>query len=166
MGFDLYGSNPKTEKGEYFRNNVWWWRRLAEFVCEYTGVVDDKDKERWQFNDNHHVTAQEAKEIAKQLRYLIKTGQVAKYEEQVRKEMEEAEVRNKKVQKLLDKLKAKAIEMTNNKDISPREYPSPLDEKWEKLWHMQDGRDSYPFNKNNVEEFIKFCEDSNGFSIS
>jgi hypothetical protein len=160
-------ANLKTEKGEYFRNNVWWWRRLAEFVCEYTGVVDDKDKERWQYNDNHHVTAQEAKEIAKQLRYLIKTGQVAKYEEQVRKEMEEAEVRNKKVQKLLDKLKAKAIEMTNNKDISPREYPSPLDEKWEKtLGTCRTAGTAIHSIKNNVEEFIKFCEDSNGFTIS
>ena len=47
MGFDLYG-NSKNKEGEYFRNNVWWWRRLADYVCEYTGVVDEKDKEQWQ----------------------------------------------------------------------------------------------------------------------
>ena len=54
MGFDLYSTgNHKTEKGEYFRNNVWWWRRLADFVCEYTGVVADEDKASWQHNDGH-----------------------------------------------------------------------------------------------------------------
>ena len=33
MGMDVYGENPKNEKGEYFRNNVWWWRPLGDFVC-------------------------------------------------------------------------------------------------------------------------------------
>ena len=38
MGFDLYSlGNHKTDKGEYFRNNVWWWRRLADFVVEKNG---------------------------------------------------------------------------------------------------------------------------------
>ena len=45
MGFDLYSlGNHKNENGEYFRNNVWGWRRLAEFVCEKTGVVEEKNK--------------------------------------------------------------------------------------------------------------------------
>ena len=43
MGFDLYGNS----NSEYFRNNVWWWRRLADYVCEFTGVVDEKDKKKW-----------------------------------------------------------------------------------------------------------------------
>jgi hypothetical protein len=29
MGMDVYGKEPKSDKGEYFRNNVWWWRPLA-----------------------------------------------------------------------------------------------------------------------------------------
>lgn len=33
MGMDVYGQNPSTEKGEYFRNNVWWWRPLWDY-CE------------------------------------------------------------------------------------------------------------------------------------
>lgn len=166
MGFDLYGTKAKTEKGEYFRNNVWYWRRLAEFVCEYTGVVDDKDKDAWQFNDGHIVSADEANQIARQLRYLIKTGQVDKYQKEIEKQQQEAELRNNKVQKLLDKLHSKAIEMSGNADIAPRDYPSPLNEKWEKIYRMQDVNAHYPFHKSNVEEFIQFCEDSNGFCIS
>ena len=40
MGFDLYGNNKENSEGEYFRNNVWWWRRLADYVCEHTKVIN------------------------------------------------------------------------------------------------------------------------------
>ena len=26
MGMDVYGRNRCSKEGEYFRNNVWWWR--------------------------------------------------------------------------------------------------------------------------------------------
>lgn len=34
MGFDIYGADPGTEEGKYFRNNVWWWRPLADYCLE------------------------------------------------------------------------------------------------------------------------------------
>ena len=32
MGFDVYGKDPDpgSGSGEYFRNNVWWWRPLRD----------------------------------------------------------------------------------------------------------------------------------------
>jgi len=33
MGMDVYGKNATDERGEYFRNNVWWWRPLWDY-CE------------------------------------------------------------------------------------------------------------------------------------
>ncbi len=32
MGMDVYGKNPRSATGEYFRRNVWGWRPLAEFI--------------------------------------------------------------------------------------------------------------------------------------
>lgn len=32
MGMDVYGKNPKSEMGEYFRRNVWGWHPLWEYV--------------------------------------------------------------------------------------------------------------------------------------
>lgn len=26
MGMDVYGKEPTSETGKYFRNNVWWWQ--------------------------------------------------------------------------------------------------------------------------------------------
>ena len=34
MGMDVYGREPENEKGEYFRNNVWWWHPLWMYVEE------------------------------------------------------------------------------------------------------------------------------------
>ena len=34
MGMDVYGIAPTSERGEYFRNNVWWWRPLWDYCCE------------------------------------------------------------------------------------------------------------------------------------
>ena len=32
MGMDLHGNNPITEEGEYFRNNIWSWGPLADYI--------------------------------------------------------------------------------------------------------------------------------------
>lgn len=34
MGMDVYGKAPTSEVGEYFRNNVWWWRPLADYILK------------------------------------------------------------------------------------------------------------------------------------
>ena len=31
MGMDIHARNPTGERGAYFRNNVWWWRPLADY---------------------------------------------------------------------------------------------------------------------------------------
>ena len=32
MGVDIYGSNPKTKEGEYFRSNWWFWRPIVTLM--------------------------------------------------------------------------------------------------------------------------------------
>ncbi len=120
MGFDLYSlGNHKTDKGEYFRNNVWWWRRLADFVCEQTGVIAETDKEHWQSNSGHEVDEETAKQIAKQLKALIKDGTVSKAIIEVEKEMEKAEKNNKFVDRCHDMLRAKVEADTGKTNLAP-----------------------------------------------
>ena len=165
MGFDLYG-NSNNPKGEYFRNNVWWWRRLADYVCEYTGVIDEKDKKKWQYNDGHQVSKEEAEQIANQLEHLLSTGHTDKYAEQVKKEIEVAEATNARVQKLFEELEKKVEEVTGKKELAPAEYPKEYKDEWDRTYELRDSRENYPFNINNVKEFIQFCRNSNGFRIS
>ena len=108
MGFDLSGLNPNLTRpepklppmsemtsehweeyhkwqdencGVYFRNNVWWWRPLWNFV---TGMCNDilteKDIEHGSFNDGHKISKTKAAKIAKRLFKLIEEGTIKKYE--------------------------------------------------------------------------------------
>ena len=59
MGFDLNGINPKINKpdtdenpGVYFRNNVWWWRPLWDFVCmQCDDFMTESQKMGGSYND-------------------------------------------------------------------------------------------------------------------
>ena len=70
-----------ANEGAYFRNNVWFWRPLWNFV---TGCCDDilteKDVEQGYFNDGHKISKTKAKRIASRLRRFFKDGSVASYE--------------------------------------------------------------------------------------
>ena len=67
--------------GAYFRNNVWFWRPLWNFV---TGCCDDilteKDIESGYMNDGHKISNTKAKKIARRLRKFLKDGSVGAYE--------------------------------------------------------------------------------------
>ena len=83
---EYYSALDKFEeqnKGVYFRNNVWWWRPLAQYVLEHTKVITDPKKiEGFGYNDGVEIDEEEAVQIAKQLKHLIKTGHTKKYEEE------------------------------------------------------------------------------------
>ena len=166
MGFDLHSTgNHKSEKGEYFRNNVWGWRRLADFVCTQTGVVQDEDKSLWQTNDGHEVTDQEALQIAKQLKALIKDGTVSRAINEVEEETKKAEDNNKFVDECHKMLRDKVERETGKKNLAPADYPEKDHDTWAWIQSKYDYASSYPFTMENVEEFIEFCEQSNGFRI-
>ena len=125
MGFDLYSlGQHKTEKGEYFRNNVWWWRRLAQFVCEHTGVIEHEDKPAWQHNEGHEVSGEKAKQIANQLRALIDNGMVKKAINETKEDTKKAETNNAQVNKLHEMLRKKVEAETGKKGLAPRDYPA------------------------------------------
>jgi len=113
MGFDLSGMNPnitrpepelppfpeRTDKdwekyhdwqddncGVYFRNNVWSWRPLWNFVssvCE--SILTEKDIESGSYNDGHGISKTKANRIASRLFKLIRNGDVKAYESAYRK---------------------------------------------------------------------------------
>lgn len=74
MGMDVYGRNPKNEKGEYFRNNVWWWSPLWEFCCDVDPTLQKRVPRGW-FNDGDGLKTQTAcTALAKKLRHSIESG--------------------------------------------------------------------------------------------
>ena len=155
----------EQNKGYYFRNNVWWWRPLAEYVLEHTKVITDPKKiEGFGYNDGVEIDEEEAVQIAKQLKHLIKTGHTKKYEEEYMVVYKKAELHNKKVQKELESFQ-KAMDKKHGKDIAPINYPKEDKEKWDAIYSKKDWNGGYPFSEKNVKEFAEFAEQSGGFQI-
>ena len=70
-----------ANEGAYFRNNVWFWRPLWNFVTGCCGdILSEKDIEKGYYNDGHKISKTKAKKIAVRLRKFFKDGSVAAYE--------------------------------------------------------------------------------------
>ena len=78
--------------GAYFRNNVWFWRPLWNFVTGCCGdILSEKDIEQGYYNDGHKISKTKAKKIAVRLRKFFKDGSVDAYEEWYSRKVSEME---------------------------------------------------------------------------
>lgn len=77
MGMDVFGVSPKTQTGEYFRNNVWWWRSLWEYCCQVAPEITSGVS--GQTNDGEGLDADGAAELARRLREEISSGRCAEF---------------------------------------------------------------------------------------
>ena len=95
MGYDLSGRMATSKHGEYFRNNVWWWRRLWAFVCwECLDDMSKKNMESGHWNNGDLIPAKVALKIADRLDLALKEGRVQRYSRQVSRDMKKAEKLN------------------------------------------------------------------------
>jgi len=166
--FEAVNEFESINKGVYFRNNVWWWRRLADYILDHTKCVDEKDFDKWQENSGHEVDEETAIQIANQLEHLISTGHAEKYKQEIDAEIKKAEEHNSKVEQMLSELRlevAKVVGKEKAEKLAPRDYPKPLNEKWWEITNQTDYKANYPFSIDNVKEFIEFARNSGGFRI-
>lgn len=148
MGFDVYGLNAKSEKGKYFRNNVWHWRPLAKYVLDNCNLFDGS---KWSTNSGHKVSEKDALLIADTLDMLIKTGRTKEYEKQYTKELEN-----------LPLVKCELCKGTGKRDD---EYVKGKCNGCHGKGKRKDYATYYPFYVENVKAFAKFCRESGGFEI-
>jgi hypothetical protein len=72
----------ESTRGAYFRNNVWWWRPLWNFVAVMCDdILTEKDIEAGAYNDGHKISETKAVKIAKRLFNIIEEDKVKEYEE-------------------------------------------------------------------------------------
>jgi hypothetical protein len=70
MGMDVYGHNPTSPEGEYFRASVWSWRPLMDLI-EHTKVLSPELMENMHFNDGHGPDAERAMLLAYALEGVV-----------------------------------------------------------------------------------------------
>ena len=150
MGFDLYGQRAKSKRGEYFRNNVWWWRPLAEYVLENVSIPEEEAKD-WQYNNGTEVSEETALHIADTLDALIESRHTAQYERDYKRRLESLPPERCRVCHGTGKRNDKAVKGKCSACLGKGEV-----ENFDML---------YPFNVENVREFAQFCRESGGFRI-
>jgi hypothetical protein len=92
MGMDVYGKEPKSDKGEYFRNNVWWWRPLANYSLHIAPDVCAKC-EYWQSNDGDGLDAEGAELLSEKLLESVEDGTANSYIKAYNKQYEGEELK-------------------------------------------------------------------------
>tara|TARA_R100000501_G_C2618094_1_gene111576 strand:- start:194 stop:799 length:606 start_codon:yes stop_codon:yes gene_type:complete len=151
--------------GSYFRNNVWFWRPLWQYVSIGCGnILTENDIMEGSSNSGHTISKTKAKRIAARLRRLDKDGMLSEYDKFMNKKVKKARKNNKKVRELRDELQKKAKKELGP-DIIPADYPEPYKTEWDKIYEMEDWTGHYPFDVDNVRNFAEFCENSGGFEI-
>jgi hypothetical protein len=153
MGMDVYGEKPSNPKGEYFRNNVWYWRPLWDYVYDQcSDFLSEEDHVAGHYNDAYLIIAEKAEKISLRLRALCASGQVLDAERAYQRQMKIIPDETCKVckgtGKRTDMEVASGCNACGGKGIR-----RPI-ETW------------YCFDAENVLKFAEFCEASGGFRIN
>tara|TARA_R100001594_G_scaffold3376_1_gene12686 strand:- start:691 stop:1233 length:543 start_codon:yes stop_codon:yes gene_type:complete len=179
MGFDVYGLKPETDiipdqpdwsrqgneeeakayfawqtntPGAYFRNNVWWWRPLwnyISFMCD--DILTEKDMTEGEMNNGHIISKTKSKKIAARIRKLDKKGEILRYQMDRKKS--------------LDKLKLIECQHCNGTGMRDDEFVKGKCNGCKGKGKTKPFIADYPFSVTNVRNFAQFCEKSGGFEI-
>ena len=79
MGMDICGRKPTGERGEYFRNNVWWWHPLADYCITVAPDVCAPCK-AWHYNEGDGLDAAGAVALADALENEISAKRTEHFE--------------------------------------------------------------------------------------
>tara|TARA_Y100000310_G_C20467098_1_gene708181 strand:- start:212 stop:772 length:561 start_codon:yes stop_codon:yes gene_type:complete len=150
--FEAMQQHQDENPGVYFRNNVWWWRPLWDYVCEICeGVMSKEDMEAGGSNSGYEIDENTIECMLIKLRIEIALGNHKRYEKEY-----------KKWQKNLPLEECSFCKGTGQRnDEFAKGKCNACDGKGEKKpWSC-----SYPFSSENVEEFVAFLEQSGGIRI-
>ena len=185
MGFDIYGIKPNNQdkpdspnwddeeqvdayfawqentNGAYFRNNVWWWRPLWDFVCNICNdFLTEKDMEGGCYNDGVKISKTKAKKIATRLKAVDKFGGIEEYEQKYHQTIESYN--------LIDCELCGGTGTRNDKNVKGDCNACNTEHTKKEgipVGKIKPLETNYPFNAENVRNFAKFCDHSGGFQI-
>lgn len=146
MGMDVYGQNPTSSTGEYFRNNVWHWRPLAVYIGVVAPGIAQHCKS-WHYNDGGGLDATQSRALAEVLQGEIDSQRTLKYEKTYRHELETLPDVPCHCCKGTGVFHGKTCHVCEGNCTT---------RPWETY---------YPFSVSNVQEFVHFLRDCGGFKI-
>jgi len=170
MGMDVYGNNPSSERGEYFRNNVWWWRPLWDFCAEVAPELTQGVSGH--YNDGDGLDEEGAKALANVLTISLSNGVVDTYQT---KRNEYLASLPKEECNLCDSTGIRTdevgvehgmdVQVLSDVEASVLGRTIGYCNGCSGLGWKESFETHYPFEKANVQEFAEFLADSGGFKI-
>ena len=154
--WEEYKKYEDANPGVYFRNNVWWWRPLWQYVCEqFPEIITDEEAESGCSNNGLLIDDEKAMKIGLGLTAKLLDGSVKAYSDSYKAELDS-----------LEQLECDLCEGTGKRKDPPNsgagDYPC---NGCGSTGKKDDWAKSYPFDVENVREFAKFCLESGGFEI-
>jgi DNA-directed RNA polymerase subunit M/transcription elongation factor TFIIS len=160
MGMDIIGTNPTDPKGEYFRNNVWYWRPLWNYVEEHFPDLADKVPGA-HYNDGDGLDEEDSLLLAGLLQAHIDQGKVLQYEKDWKATIESAPLEQ-----------CNYCSQTGVRIWEAGTGPNDTQESKMLECNVCQGTGShrsflsaYGFSEKNVKEFAQFLEHCGGFAI-
>lgn len=139
---DVYGKKPHSQKGEYFRNNVWYWHPLWDY-CEHIAPEIAGKVQEAHSNSGDGLNAQDSRQLAFKINDHISSGEAEKYVVEY----------YKRIDSLPKEECLRRVEDHTNCNIC------------EGTGMMESFMKSYHINVENITEFKDFLMDCGGFSI-
>jgi hypothetical protein len=173
MGMDVYGKKPKSETGEYFRNNVWWWHPLWDYcVAKHGDIIGPDVADSGHYNSGAGLNATRSRELGEALLADIEAGITAQWK--IDRDMEIAQIPRETCFVCHGSgIRDDELGKSDGQDVKELEPELAIllgrTNGWCNGCNGEGLRDSwashYPFEVSNVREFAEFLVDSGGFEI-
>ena len=153
MGFDIFGKKPMNETGNYFRNNVWGWRPLWNYVFNNLEILSEEDYNEGQFNSGHEIDQGKAQKIAAGLMQKIESGEMEKFIEAYTKH--------------LDELPEEICDFCDGSGLRNLEDSNDIVQcnGCQGTGKVKSFETNYPMDVKNMKDFAEFSQNSGGFEI-
>ena len=148
--FEQMDGYENVNPGNYFRNNVWWWRPLWHYVCQTCDdILTEEDMEGGCSNSGHEINADKALTIGVRLHAAVLDGSVQEWKDGYDKETA-----------ALPKEPCFRCNGNNHGHNKKKDCKS-----CDKTGERENWQSSYPFHVENVKHFATFCIESGGFEV-
>lgn len=170
MGMDVTGTS-----GAYFRNNVWYWHPLADYINHVAPDIAANCK-YWHTNDNDGLNGADSRALAKILHEELKSGRTAAYKAAYDAQLKDLPpepcvlcnctgIRTDEIGEKMGQPR-KLITLEVAKDPNhPRLNQIGWCNGCKGVGHRPNFAKNYPFTVENVEEFADFLNICDGFEI-
>ena len=154
MGMDVYGKAPVSEKGEYFRNSVWWWHPLWQY-CEQLAPDLITRNNLGHSNDGWGLNRHKSLKLADRLAAALDAGETEQYA-----------LQRKLCLESLPPEKCSICDGTGYRVKPPATGAGSMQcNGCSGQGTVPNFNTNYPFSTENVREFEAFLRDCGGFRI-